>query len=353
MNKLFLSIVLPIVIFAVTLGGATTYTMLDAFVLDREIGEGTIDRRPIHDPMTTVKTDTTPAPGTGEGSGGDVTDVPVTDATPPVEYPIVGDLYYKDENIEITIDVQYYMNQNGIDNKVFIVDIKLSSVEYLKTFVNTSSSGKVSTTTVSEMAEKNQAIFAINGDYFSYRERGFVVRNYTYWRTSARKRNDRFGDDALLILSDGSFKMVDENSILYNGKASAEGLPLNTYQCFAFGPRLIENGVIQVNERSEVGQSAEANPRTAIGMVSPLHYKIVVAEGRLSRYGGKDGLKLYELANILKSAGCTDAYNLDGGSSTTLYFNGKVLNELTNSGERNVSDCIYINGLSYSEENER
>lgn len=343
MSKILLSVVLPIVIFALVLGSATTYAMLDAFVLDRDIGEVTIDRRPVTDAPSTD------GGGNSPSSPSDGTATTESSDDPEVEYPIVGDLYYKDENIEISIEECEVYNYYGIPNKVFIVDLKLSSVEYLKTFVNTNSSGKVSTATVSDMAEKTNAVFAINGDYFSYRERGFVVRNYTYWRTSARKKTDRFGDDALLLLSDGTFKMVDENSILYNGKASAEGLPLNTYQCFSFGPRLIENGVIQVDERSEVGQSAEANPRTAIGVVSPLHYKIVVAEGRLDRWGGRDGFKLWELAELMQSLGCTDAYNLDGGSSTTLYFNGKVLNELP-SNERKVSDCIYINGLTFSEE---
>jgi exopolysaccharide biosynthesis protein len=73
----------------------------------------------------------------------------------------------------------------------------------------------------------------------------------------------------------------------------------------------------------------------------------VVSEGRLE---DGDGLTLLELAYVMESLGCDDAYNLDGGSSTTLYFNGKVLNELPKDKEREVSDCIFINGLSYSEE---
>ena len=342
MKALLASVLLPILAFVLILGGATTYTMLEAFVFDREIGEVTVDRRPITEPVTTDGGfDTTVSGSSAETSGG--SDDPVEPNEPEAVYPIIGDLYYKDANIEITIEETYYTNKNLVENKIFIVDIKLTDVSYLKTFVNTNSNGKVNKTTVSDMAEKNNAVFAINGDYFSYRERGYVIRNYIEWRSKARKRYDSFGDDALLILSDGSFRMIDENDV------SFASLPADTYQCFSFGPRLIENGVIQVNWNSEVGQSAEANPRTAIGIVEPLHYKIVVAEGRLDRYSGKDGMKLYEMADVLASLGCTDAYNLDGGSSTTLYFNGRVLNE-TPSSERKVSDCIYINGLSYFEE---
>lgn len=349
MSKFFLSFVLPIILFVLILGGATTYSMLDAFVLDREIGDGTHDTlhtfAPVNPPVTPSTSDNT--------AGGDVTsDAPAVEDDPEEAYPIIKDLYYKDANIEIAIEEIFYENKNKFNNRVFVVDLKLSSVEYLKTFINTSSSGKVSTERVSVMAKKNNAIFAINGDYFSYRKGGFVVRNYEIWRDTAKTSNDKkkFGDDALLILSDGSFKMIDEYDIKYNGKVSAYGLPSNTYQCFSFGPRLIENGKVMVDRWSEVGQSAESNPRTAIGMVEPLHYKIVVAEGRIERYNGNDGLELYEVANLMDMLGCVEAYNLDGGSSTTLYFNGRVLNELTKSGEREVSDCIFINGMPYTEE---
>jgi len=342
MSKFFLSFVLPIILFILILGGATTYAMLDAFVLDREIGDGT------HDTLHTFAPVTPDTPSTSEGK----TDGGAAGDEPEVQYPILEDRYYKDANIEIAIEEIFYKNKNEFQNRVFVVDLKLSSVEYLQTFINTSSSGKVSAERVSEMAKKNNAIFAINGDYFSYRKGGFVVRNYEIWRDTAKTSTDKkkFGDDALLILSDGSFKMIDEYDIKYNGKVSAYGLPANTYQCFSFGPRLIENGKVMVDKWSEVGQSAESNPRTAIGMVAPLHYKIVVAEGRIDRYNGKDGLELYEVADLMSQLGCTEAYNLDGGSSTTLYFNGRVLNELTKSGEREVSDCIFINGLTYSEE---
>jgi exopolysaccharide biosynthesis protein len=70
---------------------------------------------------------------------------------------------------------------------------------------------------------------------------------------------------------------------------------------------------------SEVDQSMTSNPRTAIGIIDNLHYVFVVSDGRTSQSAG---LTLYELANIMKDLGCTTAYNLDGGGSSTMYFNG-------------------------------
>ena len=78
-------------------------------------------------------------------------------------------------------------------------------------------------------------------------------------------------------------------------------------------------------------------------MVDELHYLMVVSDGRTDR---SDGLTLYQLAEFLQSLGATTAYNLDGGGSSTMYFNGRVVNEPVNHGstvsERSVSDIVYI-----------
>ena len=85
-----------------------------------------------------------------------------------------------------------------------------------------------------------------------------------------------------------------------------------------------------------------SNPRTAIGQVSALHYIVIVSDGRTSQ---SDGLTLYALATLMKDRGCTVAYNLDGGGSSTLWFNGEVINNPTDGrsdGERKVSDIVYF-----------
>ena len=57
-------------------------------------------------------------------------------------------------------------------------------------------------------------------------------------------------------------------------------------------------------------------------------------------------LSLYELAEFMTSLGCETAYNLDGGGSSTMVFNGTVINKPTTNGhhikERSVSDIVYI-----------
>ena len=106
---------------------------------------------------------------------------------------------------------------------------------------------------------------------------------------------------------------------------------------------MIENGTVVVSENDEVGKAKTSNPRTAIGIVDNLHYMFVVSDGRTDENAG---LSLLQLSEFMKEFGVTTAYNLDGGGSSTMYFNGKVINNPTTNGrsiaERSVSDIVYI-----------
>ena len=344
--------IILIAAFVLFAAATTAYTLLDAFVLDREIFDP--DATITQDPTFTLLPSTPNTPETTQKTSPELSQAPVTTVkTPittekPIEYPIIEDRYYKDENIEIDIQENYFYSTyrgDEVETRYFVIDLKLSDVEYLRTHFR-EQNGKVTKATTRALAEDVGAIFAINGDYFSFREHGFVVRNYTVYRDTVRppKSVSNNGDDTLFIMPNGTLLMFDENNLLFKN-----GIPSDVYQAFSFGPRLIEKGEIMVSERSEVGQSAASNPRTAIGMIEPLHYIILVAEGRL--YDG-DGMKLLDVAQIMKDLGCTAAYNLDGGSSTTLYFNGEVINTpgRSDGSERSISDIIYINRKRHSED---
>ena len=114
-------------------------------------------------------------------------------------------------------------------------------------------------------------------------------------------------------------------------------------QILSFGPALVEDGEISVTTRDEVGKAMASNPRTAIGIIDDLHYVFVVSDGRTSE---SEGLTLYELAEFMQTLDVDIAYNLDGGGSSTMVFNGKVINNPTTSGgrikERSVSDIVFI-----------
>jgi len=164
-----------------------------------------------------------------------------------------------------------------------------------------------------------------------------VLRNGVLYRDTADTTGDE-GSEALVIDSDGDFSIVDESQTDIQDLVDQ-----NIWQMFSFGPTLINNGEISVTASSEVGKSMNSNPRTAIGQISALHYIFVVSDGRTS---ASSGLTLLELALIMYDKGCTLAYNLDGGGSSTIWFNGEVVNNPTTNGdtisERSVSDIVYI-----------
>ena len=233
---------------------------------------------------------------------------------------------YKDENVSISITTKTVEDTN-----IYIADIQLSDVSYLKTALAQNTYGRNIKETTSEMAENNEAILAVNGDYYGYRNSGYVIRNGILYRSESS------GADDLVIFSDGRFEIINEDT--YSAETLMEK---GAVQALSFGPALVQDGTIQVSENTEVEMAKSSNPRTAIGMVGELHYIVVVSDGRTDE---SEGLSLYELAEVMKEAGCTVAYNLDGGGSSTMWFQGKVVNNPTDghkNGERRVSDIVYV-----------
>ena len=242
----------------------------------------------------------------------------------------VTDSSYKDDNISVNL------SETTVNNtQVYVADITLSSSDYLKTAFAQNAYGTNVTAKTSVTSADNNAILAVNGDYYGASSTGYVIRNGVVYRDTVREDSSN-GD--LAIYKDGSFKVIYEDQI------SAEQLVNDgVVNLLAFGPALVENGEIAVDTNTEVGQAMASNPRTAIGIIDENHYIIVVSDGRTSE---SEGLSLYQLAEVMKSYGAKTAYNLDGGGSSTLYFNGQVINKPTTGGnkisERAVSDIVYI-----------
>ena len=232
-------------------------------------------------------------------------------ASKAAETATVTDTSYSDDNISITLTEKTVSN-----TQVYIADVTVSSSEYLKTAFAQNTYGNNVTAKTSETAANNNAILAVNGDYYGANTTGYVIRNGVVYRDTVREDSSN-GD--LAIYKDGVVNLL------------------------AFGPSLVENGEIVVDTNSEVGQSMSSNPRTAIGIIDKNHYIIIVSDGRTSE---SEGLSLYQMAEIMKSYGVKTAYNLDGGGSSTHYFNGQIINKPPTNGntisERSVSDIVYI-----------
>ncbi len=247
---------------------------------------------------------------------------------PVLTTPVITENSYEDGRISIVL-TEY----REYDTDIYVAEVKLSSPEYLKTALAKGVYGRNVTEKTSEMAEDNNAILAVNGDYYGAQQKGYVLRNGVLYRETA----DRNQED-LVIYGDGSFEIIRETNVY-----AKELLEKGAQQILSFGPALVTDGQIDVTEGEEVGVASSSNPRTAIGIIDELHYVFVVSDGRTR---ASAGLSLYELAQFMLSLGAETAYNLDGGGSSSMVFNGTVINNPTTNGrqikERSVSDIVYI-----------
>ena len=220
------------------------------------------------------------------------------------------------------------------DTDIYVADVVLESAGSLKTALADNSYGRNIKEATSVTAQNVNAVLAVNGDFYGARSSGYVIRNGVLYRSSSAGEEQ----EDLVISAAGDFSIIKE------GQTSAQALlDGGAQQVLSFGPGLIENGAVTVSEGDEVGRSKASNPRTALGQIDSLHYVFVVSDGRTSE---STGLSLYQLAEFMQSLGVQTAYNLDGGGSSTMYYNGSVINNPTTDGstikERSVSDIVYI-----------
>ncbi|WP_195574670.1 phosphodiester glycosidase family protein [Paenibacillus sp. 1001270B_150601_E10] len=238
---------------------------------------------------------------------------------------------------EVEIHIKEMQQGDGTDLVTyFVADVKMKDASHLKTAFAKDTFGRNIVEPTSQIAQKHNALLAINGDYYGFRSDGLTIRNGTLYR-------DEPARDGLAFYADGLMKSFDELSI-----SSKELLQSGVTHTFSFGPVLVTNGEIagdfeHVKVDTNFGNHSiqAANPRTGVGYLAPNHYVFVIVDGRKENYSR--GMTLTEFAQVFQDLGCTEAYNLDGGGSSTLYFRGRVVNNpLGREKERSVSDILYV-----------
>jgi hypothetical protein len=108
------------------------------------------------------------------------------------------------------------------------------------------------------------------------------------------------------------------------------------------GPVLVRDGrpVYRANEAFEVTQIAPRHPRTAIGQTADGRILLVVVDGRQAGYSV--GMTTFEMALTMTRLGAVRAMQLDGGGSSTLAFDGTVLNRPSDGRERPISTALML-----------
>ncbi len=252
-----------------------------------------------------------------------------------IEVISYDDWSYQSSDISITISE--HSSGSGRDVLTyFVADVLLSEATQLSNAFADNQFGRNIIAYTSDIAEENNAIFAINGDYYGFREDGIIIRNGVTYR-------DEPARTGLAILLDGSMQIYDETQT-----SAEELLTQGVWNTLSFGPALVDdyevisnNGKIAIDTNFG-NHTIEGNqPRTGIGIIDENHFIFIVVDGRSRGYS--NGISLNEFAQMFIDLGCSEAYNLDGGGSATMYFMGRVVNNpLGKNKERGTSDILYI-----------
>lgn len=226
---------------------------------------------------------------------------------------------YQSENIRVAITEH---EENGVT--YFVADVYVRHIKHLVTAFANGKYGRGQRQDPVDIAVESGAIFAVNGDYYGARNSGIVIRNGDLYR-------DSISADICVLYGDGRMesylqKQFDLDAAIQNG----------AYQAWNFGPKLLENGKAATEFNSSVQSK---NPRSAIGYYAPGHYCFVLVDGRQQGYSV--GMTMAELAGLFEKLGCVDAYNLDGGQTAMMVFQGEVVNRPANGG-RKCSDIVGI-----------
>lgn len=235
---------------------------------------------------------------------------------------------YKSPNVSITIETKT-VGEGAKKSVYHVADIYVASLD---NFVTHTANGEMrywGTQDVLEMSEASDALIAISGDFLTYQNQGFLMRNGEVYQDTSNL------DSICVLFADGTMETYDEKT--YDIQELKDR---GAVQVWSFGPVLLdENGHVREKYKMPTAVSYP-NPRSAIGYYEPGHYCFVVVDGRQDGYS--KGLNMPDLARIFEELGCTAAYNLDGGGSAVMVFNHERFSRQSNGGDRGLGDILVI-----------
>ena len=246
---------------------------------------------------------------------------------------------YEDPSLSVRITTGERLNTTCYVAWVRIADASQIRATFATSFY--AQDGKVYAT---NLAKRQNAVLAINGDYYSnpkFASIGYVCRQGIVYRTYTtlfiNGENQVCHFDVLVIDDNGDFH-IEQNA----EPDDLRNLPYTPINGFTFGPALIIDGE-EVTEfyNTDYGPNANAR-RMCIAQTGPLEYMCVCCDGEQD---GCKGLTIYEFADLVYDLGegsIQNAYNLDGGGSTHMIFHGKMLNTPGAGGARQIDDMIYF-----------
>ena len=231
------------------------------------------------------------------------------------------------ENSYSSPDISITVNEETLGRTTYyLADIYVRDITCFQSALAKDTYGSGFRDSIEDMAMLNNALLAVNGDYYGNTNEGVVIRNGVIYRAN------RTNCDVCVLYYDGTMRVMPGSSF-----SVEDAVEQGAWQAWTFGPALLDTDGSVLTSFASTNRIISANPRTAIGYYEPGHYCLVVVDGR----GESAGITLPDLSRLFYDLGCTAAYNLDGGNSSIMVWNSEVINDPSGGG-RESSDALLI-----------
>lgn len=221
-----------------------------------------------------------------------------------------------------------------IDNRVCtFAEIKIADGSQLRRMLAGNSYGSDVQYYPTEMAAMANAVVAISGDFYTYRQLGITVYQRQLYRFAPKSVDTCFftasGDMLFSRAGEMSSEADTKQYIADNDVTFA----------VAFGPVMVENGQAIDCVSYPIGEVNKTYSRTAIGMRDKLHYILMTVNYEDNH---SVAATLNEATSFILTKGVQKAYALDGGQTSTMVMNNHTVNRPDWGNERTQSDIIYF-----------
>lgn len=220
------------------------------------------------------------------------------------------------------------------DNSVLtMAEVKMADGSQLRRALAGNSYGSGVRMKATDMANAVNAVIAINGDFYDYRQLGITAYQRQLYR------NNPALVDSAFFTAGGDMLFSHRGELMGEGETQAFLERNDVVFAVAFGPILVENGQAVQTTSYPVGEIVNQYSRAAIAQKDHLHYLLITA-GQEGNYVRRPTTN--EFAGYLAAWGVQSAYNLDGGQTATIAMQGTTVNRVDWDNERTMSDIIYF-----------
>lgn len=237
--------------------------------------------------------------------------------------------YYYDETI---LALTWKEIING--NMVTFGEVKVAHGSQLRRALAGNEYGSSVEEYPTNMAKNVNAVLAINGDFYNFRDLGITVYQRQMYRHNPKTV------DTAYFTADGDMIFSKRGEL--TNKADAEQFVEDNDVVFAvaFGPVLVENGqLLEIPDKYPIGEINNNYSRAAIAQKDDLHYITMTVnfEGPCQKT-----CTMAQAAQYIYDKDVRMAYTLDGGQTSSMVFNGELVNRVDWGNERTMSDIIYF-----------